>query len=58
MHFVVGDAYAEIVGLAAGMGDYNYGDPTPFRPRAETARGKALEHYQAGLGPGAKHTGR
>ncbi len=49
VHFVVGDAYAEIVGLAAGMGDYDYGDPTSFRPRAEAARVKALEHYRAGL---------
>lgn len=49
LHFVIGDGYAEIVGLAAGMGDYNSGDPTPFRPRAEGARVKALEHYRAGL---------
>jgi len=49
VHFVVGDAYAEIVGLAAGMGDYDYGDSTPFLPRAAPARIKALEHYRAGL---------
>ena len=49
LHFMVGAAYAEIVGLAAGMGDYSVGDPVPFRPRAEAARAKALEHFQAGL---------
>ena len=49
VHFVVGDAYAEIVGLAAGMGDYDYGDSTRFLPRAAPARIKALEHYRAGL---------
>jgi len=49
LHFMIGAAYAEIVGLAAGMGDYSVGDPAPFRPRAEAARAKALEHFQAGL---------
>jgi len=49
LHFMIGAGYAEIVGLAAGMGDYSVGDPAPFRPRAEAARGKALEHFRAGL---------
>ena len=50
VHFMVGDADSDIVAIAGGLGGAN-GDYTPeaFRPEADTARRKALQHYRAGL---------
>ncbi len=46
--FMVADAYADIVALAAGeLADY--ADASEFRNEAPQARRRAIEHYQAGL---------
>lgn len=50
LHFIVGDAYSDIVALAAGPPlDADY-DAAQFRDDAGSARTKALDHYRAGLG--------
>jgi hypothetical protein len=50
VHFVVGDAYSDIVAIAGGEsganGEY---DPGEFQNEASSAREKALSHYRAGL---------
>lgn len=50
VHFMVGDAYADIVGIAGGdagaNGDY---DPAIYEGEAKVDRAKALNHYRAGL---------
>jgi hypothetical protein len=46
LHFMIGDAYATIVWLA-NTTDTEYHDPKKYRPIAESARSKALEHYRA-----------
>ncbi len=50
VHFMVGDAYSDIVAIAGGdtgpNGEY---DPERFRAEAAAARGKALQHFRAGL---------
>ena len=47
---MVGDAYSDIVAIAAGesggSGEY---DPTQYEAEAEADRTKALQHYRAGL---------
>lgn len=48
VHFMVGDAYSDIVALAGGAVT-DYGDPKLYEPEADSARKKALEHYRAGL---------
>jgi hypothetical protein len=49
LHFIVGDAYSDIVALAEGPPlDADY-DPAQFRNDAGSARTKALDHYRAGL---------
>lgn len=50
VHFMVGDAYSDIVAIAGGYagpnGEYN---AEQFQREAISARAKALRHYQAGL---------
>lgn len=50
VHFMVADAYSDIVAIAGGdsgpNGEY---DPKQFKNEAGTARIRALEHYRAGL---------
>jgi hypothetical protein len=47
VHFIIGDAYSDIVALAGGAEpDY---DESFGRDEADSARKKALEHYHAGL---------
>lgn len=46
LHFMIGDAYTTIVWLAKTT-DTEYHDPTKYRPMAESARTKALEHYRS-----------
>ncbi|HYM77617.1 MAG TPA: hypothetical protein VE377_16715 [Candidatus Dormibacteraeota bacterium] len=48
VHFIVGDAYSDIVTLAGG-GEPLYGEPATYQAEAGSARVKALEHYRAGL---------
>jgi hypothetical protein len=50
VHFMVGDAYSDIVAIAAGEsgGNGEY-DPAQYESEAEADRSKALEHYHAGL---------
>jgi hypothetical protein len=50
VHFMVGDAYSDIVAIAAGEsgGNGEY-DPSQYEAEAETDRAKALQHYRAGL---------
>lgn len=48
IHFIIGDAYSDIVALAGGA-QPDYGDPKEYLPEADSARKKALEHYRAGL---------
>jgi hypothetical protein len=48
IHFIMGDAYSDIVALAGGT-EPDYGDPAKYQPEADSARQKALEHYRAGL---------
>ncbi len=48
LHFLVGDAYADIVALAAGAGR-DYADSGTYRGEAPAARLKAVEQYRAGL---------
>jgi hypothetical protein len=48
IHFIIGDAYSDIVALAGGA-EPDYGDPTEYQPEADSARKRALEHYRVGL---------
>jgi hypothetical protein len=50
VHFMVGDAYSDIVAIAGGQagpnGEYN---PEQFLDEADSSHAKALQHYRAGL---------
>jgi len=48
VHFMIGDAYSDIVALAGGA-EPDYGDPAEYSNEADSAREKALQHYRAGL---------
>jgi hypothetical protein len=48
VHRLVGDAYADIVALAAGDGS-GYADSTDYLAEAPAARGKAITHYRTAL---------
>jgi hypothetical protein len=48
IHFIIGDAYSDIVALAGGA-EPDYGEPAKYQPEAGVARQKALEQYRAGL---------
>jgi len=47
VHFIIGDAYSDIVALAGGA-EPDYGESFG-QDEADSARKKALEHYRAGL---------
>jgi len=47
VHFILGNAYADVVGLAEGVDPDR--DTSPWIRRAEAARSKALEQYRAVL---------
>jgi len=49
VHFMIGDAYRDIVALAAGLRGDNYADPNDYKPEAADARTKAIASYRAGL---------
>lgn len=49
IHFMMGDAYRDIVALAAGQFGDTYADPTVYKPEAANARTKAVAEYRAGL---------
>jgi len=48
-HFIVADAYRDIVALAAGETAEMETDATRYPPRASLARQKAIDHYAAAL---------
>jgi hypothetical protein len=48
VHRLVGDAYADIVALAAGAGS-EYADSAAFLADAPAARDSALAHYRKAL---------
>jgi hypothetical protein len=50
VHFMVGDAYSDIVAIAGGESGANgeYASE-PYQAEADSARAKALQHYRAGL---------
>lgn len=50
VHFMVGDAYSDIVAIAAGEsgGNGEY-DPAQYQNEADADRTRALQHYGAGL---------
>jgi hypothetical protein len=49
VHFIVGDAYSDIVAIAGGAETDGEYDLAELRNEAVSARAKALEHYRAGL---------
>jgi hypothetical protein len=49
LHFMVGDAYSDIVALAGGLTGPNGGEYRVLASEGVVARGKALQHYRAGL---------
>jgi hypothetical protein len=51
VHFMVGDAYSDIVASAESAYASKV-DPSKIRQEADAARAKALEHYRAGLAVG------
>ncbi len=58
VHFVVGEAYRDVVALAAGAGDV-YADASRYTGEAPEARRRALSHYRAAIaaapgGPAAR----
>ena len=49
IHFLLVHAYADIVGLAAGLGYDSEREAETFRDQAATARTKAIEQYRLGV---------
>jgi hypothetical protein len=49
VHFMVGDAYSDIVALSEGADPDAGLDPAQFHNEVEPGRAKALEHFRAGL---------
>lgn len=49
VHFIVGDAYSDIVAIAGGAETEGEYDLAELRNEAVSARAKAFEHYRAGL---------
>ena len=49
VHFMMGDAYRDIVALAAGQHGDTYADPATYKPEEANARTKAIAEYRAGL---------
>jgi hypothetical protein len=54
VHYLVGDAYRDIVALAHGAGG-EYGDSSRYAAEAPEAARQALSHYVAALQAGAGH---
>jgi hypothetical protein len=50
IHFMMGDAYRDIVALAAGQHGDTYADSAHYKPEEAGARTKAVAEYRAGLG--------
>ena len=51
VHFLVAEAYRDIVALAMGAGDI-YADVSRYQPEAAAARTSALAHYRAAIAEG------
>ena len=49
VHFMMGDAYRDIVALAAGQHGDTYANPAIYKPEEANARTKAVAEYRAGL---------
>ena len=49
IHFLMGDAYRDIVALAAGQHGEIYADSATYKPEAAKARSTAVAEYRAGL---------
>ena len=49
VHFMMGDAYRDIVALAAGQHGDSYADSATYKPEEANARTKAVAEYRAGL---------
>jgi hypothetical protein len=49
VHFMVGDAYRDIVALGQDHHGDTYADPSKYQPEAADARTKAIAEYRAGL---------
>jgi len=49
VHFMMGDAYRDIVALAAGQHSDTYANPATYKPEAAKARSNAVAEYRAGL---------
>jgi len=49
IHFLMGDAYRDIVALAAGQHGDTYADSATYKPEAAKARSNAVAEYRAGL---------
>lgn len=49
IHFLMGDAYRDIVALAAGQHGDTYANPATYKPEAAKARSNAVTEYRAGL---------
>jgi len=49
IHFQMGNAYRDIVALAAGQHGDTYANPAKYKPEAADAKTKAIAEYRAGL---------
>ena len=49
VHFMMGDAYRDIVALAAGQHGDTYANSATYKPEEANARTKAIAEYRAGL---------
>jgi hypothetical protein len=49
VHFMMGDAYRDIVALGEDHHGDTYADPSKYKPEAADARRKAISEYRAGL---------
>jgi len=49
VHFMMGDAYRDIVALAAGQHGDTYANSATYKPEEANARTKAVAEYRAGL---------
>lgn len=54
IHFMMGDAYRDIVALAAGQHGDTYADSSTYKPENAKARTKAIAEYRLGLALGDK----
>ena len=49
VHLMMGDAYRDIVALAAGQHGDTYADSGIYKPQQANARSRAVAEYRAGL---------